>query len=185
MADEQPTSERWLPVVGYEGRYEVSDQGRVRSVDRTVPVTGQAPRRLRGQILIPTTASGGRPTVVLSRNETDPNSRRHRRVAHLVLGAFVGPRPDGHVCCHWDDDPANNRLENLRWDTASANRLDSVRNGTHIWAARTHCPRGHEYTPENIYTLPSRPNARYCRECRRLTKNAARDRRVAERRSAS
>jgi hypothetical protein len=37
-----------------------------------------------------------------------------RYVHHLVLEAFVGPRPEGLVCCHWDGDPGNNRLENLR-----------------------------------------------------------------------
>jgi hypothetical protein len=51
-----------------------------------------------------------------------------RLVHHLVLEAFVGPRPDGQVGCHFDDDPRNNRVENLRWDTSSANALDRVRN---------------------------------------------------------
>lgn len=42
------------------------------------------------------------------------------------------------------------------------------RSGAH-WRAKTHCPAGHAYTPENTYRLPSRPNARYCRACRRTS----------------
>jgi hypothetical protein len=58
-----------------------------------------------------------------------------------------------------------NRLENLRWDTPSANQLDSVRNGTHRLARVTHCPKGHPYSPENTYNHPS--GGRICRTCRR------------------
>lgn len=47
----------------------------------------------------------------------------------LVLEAFVGPRPDGLVCCHWDGDPSNNQLSNLRWDTQKANSDDTIRHG--------------------------------------------------------
>ena len=51
-------------------------------------------------------------------------------IHHLVLGAFVGPRPPGLICCHWDGDTANNRLENLRWDTCKSNCDDMLRHGT-------------------------------------------------------
>lgn len=49
-------------------------------------------------------------------------------VAHLILKTFVGPRPSRLECCHYDDNPENNALENLRWDTTRANQLDSLRN---------------------------------------------------------
>lgn len=48
----------------------------------------------------------------------------------MVLDAFVGPRPPGLVCCHWDGIPANNHLENLRWDTYKSNCDDMLRHGT-------------------------------------------------------
>jgi hypothetical protein len=54
---------------------------------------------------------------------------RPRTVHQLVLEAFVGPKPEGFECCHADDDPTNNRLENLRWDTQCANAADRIRNG--------------------------------------------------------
>lgn len=57
--------------------------------------------------------------------------RRQRFVHHLVLEAFVGPRPNGMEGCHFPDrDPANNRLSNLRWDTKKSNYADSVLHGT-------------------------------------------------------
>jgi hypothetical protein len=53
-----------------------------------------------------------------------------RFIHHLVLEAFVGLRPPGLICCHWDGDPANNHLENLRWDTHKSNCDDMLRHGT-------------------------------------------------------
>jgi hypothetical protein len=52
-------------------------------------------------------------------------------VHRVVLRAFVGPRPFGQEGCHFPDrDPANNRLENLRWDTPTANGADAIIHGT-------------------------------------------------------
>lgn len=51
-------------------------------------------------------------------------------VHHLVMFAFIGPRPDGMECCHWDGDPTNNRVDNLRWDTPKGNAADKIRHGT-------------------------------------------------------
>lgn len=57
--------------------------------------------------------------------------RRAKPVSHLVLEAFVGPRPDGTEACHFPDaNPLNNRVENLRWDTHIANVGDKQIHGT-------------------------------------------------------
>ena len=151
-------SERWLPVPGYEGVYEVSDLGRVRSMDRL----DSRGRKRRGRVLSPRKTTRDHRSISLCLNAVS----RSFQVHHLVLTAFVGPRPEGLEGCHWDDDPTNNCLSNLRWDTRSANVRDSVRNGTHHMARVTHCPEGHAYTPENTYVYP-RGN-RACRECRRI-----------------
>lgn len=50
----------------------------------------------------------------------------------LMLEVFVGPCPDGLECCHADDDPSNNDISNLRWDTHSSNLVDSYRNGHNL-----------------------------------------------------
>jgi hypothetical protein len=54
----------------------------------------------------------------------------NRYVHALVLEAFVGPRPEGFDACHNNGNKTDNRLENLRWDTKSANSLDKRRHGT-------------------------------------------------------
>jgi len=47
----------------------------------------------------------------------------------LVLEAFVGKCPEGMEACHYDDNPRNNRLENLRWGTRLDNTQDRIRRG--------------------------------------------------------
>lgn len=95
-------------------RYEVSDMGRVRSNIGS------------RKIIRASVDSRGRHRIEL---RARPNKPRKFFVATLVLEAFVGPRPDGLVACHEDDDPYNNVLSNLRWDTQSSNIADSWRNG--------------------------------------------------------
>lgn len=59
------------------------------------------------------------------------DGEKYNRLVHrLVLEAFIGPCPQGLVCCHNDGDPRNNRIENLRWDTPKANSDDALRHGT-------------------------------------------------------
>ena len=63
--------------------------------------------------------------AILSRD-----GKMYRRTLHiLMLEVFVGPRPNGMDGCHEDDNQANNRLGNLRWDTKQANYEDRERNG--------------------------------------------------------
>jgi HNH endonuclease len=66
----------------------------------------------------------------LSVNVHQGGKKVRRFIHHLVLEAFVGPRPPGLICCHYDGNPANNRLENLRWDTHQSNIDDMLRHGT-------------------------------------------------------
>lgn len=103
MQDVTLGPERWLPILGFEGLYEVSDQGGVRSIDRVVPGPKREggvvfPRRLRGQLL---KQGHLRPpakpykTVSLSKN-----GRHYPRLVHrLVALAFAGlPQPGDEVC---------------------------------------------------------------------------------------
>lgn len=150
--------EKWEEIPGYEGFYEVSDQGRVRSLDRM----NSRGHRIKGKLLSPGRGHRGYLQVNLCKG----GKREHTHVHRLVLQAFIGPCPDGMEACHYNDIPDDNRLENLRWDARSANSHDAIRNGRHYWAKKTHCPRGHEYTPENTYAHPS--GKRHCRECRRM-----------------
>ncbi|ERG63471.1 hypothetical protein L332_03560 [Agrococcus pavilionensis RW1] len=157
----EPT-ENWLPVVGYEGWYEVSDLGRVRSVSREVR-TGVGTRHMQGRVLRPFTRADGRYSVTLSRDD----ERRTRLVHRMVLEAFVGPQPTGAECCHHDGDPTNNRLTNLRWDTHTGNEADKRRHGTHPSSAKTHCKRGHQLVEPNLKPAQFAKGKRSCLACSR------------------
>lgn len=158
-------SEQWRPVVGYEGIYEVSDHGRVRSLDRLVP-RGSRPFRLKGRLLAQSTMRSGHKRVALCKN----GKGRHHLVHRLVLEAFDRPCPEGMEACHGIGGPGDNRLENIRWGTASDNMKDRVRHNTHHQANKSHCAQGHEYTEENTYIPPT--GGRSCRTCRRNSSNA-------------
>lgn len=139
---------QWLDVLGYEGLYEVSSTGQVRNKRTGLTRTPQVDSQ-RGHLC-----------VLLYRN----NKPVGKQISHLVLEAFVGPRPDGLLALHWDDDPLNNDLTNLRWGTHSENRLDMVRNGNHHNAKKTHCKHGHPFDADNTYITPSN-GARQCKAC--------------------
>lgn len=115
-------TESWRPVVGYEGLYEVSSHGRVKSLARKRN-TGRGIRTVRERIL--RAKPGLYPTVTL-RHCGDPKTHY---VHDLVLRAFIGPPPSGFEACHGDGDKWNCRLTNLRWDTPSGNHRDRVRHG--------------------------------------------------------
>jgi hypothetical protein len=156
-------TEHWLPIVGYEGMYEVSDLGRVRSLDR-IDSSGARRRGKMLKLLIEQTAGQTQYFGVrLSKNSKVWPYRVHR----LVLDAFVGPCPDGKECCHLNDIGTDNRLENLRWDVHKANARDQVRNAHHFNDSKTHCEHGHEFTPENTMHVSRRLGGRKCRECKR------------------
>ena len=150
---------KWLPVVGYEGFYEVSDHGQIRSVDRDIQWNGTT-RSLKGKPLRGFLKKGHR-EVRLSLD----GSTRAFMVHRLVLEAFVGPRPPGMECCHWNGDAEDNRVENLRWDTRSGNMRDRVRHGRHNLANRTHCPQGHPLSGDNLRF--GHRGERVCHICRK------------------
>lgn len=159
-----PTPEEWRPVVGYEGKYEVSDHGRVRSVARVVHRPHTGPYKVEARVLSPRIAHYGHHYVTLF-GQTKKD-RKHFAVHRLVLSAFVGPAPAGLFGCHYDGIPSNNHVSNLRWDTPAGNMQDKFRHGNDFHKNKTHCPAGHPYSVENTYTPPSRPNERMCRKCR-------------------
>lgn len=149
------SAEKWLPVVGYEGFYEVSDQGRVKRIN--------IGRDSTEKLLKATVNKLGYLLVSLYRDGKGNTRRVHR----LVLEAFTGPCLAGEEGCHNDGDPANNRLDNLRWGTASSNALDRVVHGTHNMSRKTHCSRGHELVEPNLVPSELARGKRTCRACKR------------------
>lgn len=158
------TIEVWRPIPSYEGFYEASNRGRIRSLDRWIDHFdgGRRRRFWRGRLLKQDT-SQVYPRVGLYKCGVAKTWLVHR----LILLTFSGQCPDGMVCCHADDDPLNNCLRNLRWDTPTANNFDAVRNGRHWNASKVACIRGHEFNAANTMIRGS-TGSRRCRECQKL-----------------
>jgi len=122
----QTVVEVWKDVPGYEGFYQVSNLGRVKSMAR-IRIAGrggaqQLPERLKK----PGKTKFGYIVVGLYRNSKCKQCWMHR----LVLEAFIGPRPHKMETRHLDGDKTNNRLENLKWGTIEENWEDKRRHGT-------------------------------------------------------
>lgn len=158
--------EQWKTISGFEDYYEVSDHGRVRGLDRVVTDSMGLTirkRRLRGRIIIPASEQDRYLFVRLCRNGGNQKVYIHR----LVAEAFIGPCPTGMEVLHWDDDKRNNRVSNLRWGTRSDNLRDLVRNGNHVQANKTHCPRGHVLEEPNLVPSVLKAGRRSCLACQR------------------
>jgi hypothetical protein len=93
--------------------------------------------------------------------------KSNRYLHHLVLEAFVGPRPPGMQCRHINGDSLDNRLENLAWGTASEDNYDRVRNGTHQHSGRTECLYGHPLDGVRLRKDGS-VIQRFCKTCERI-----------------
>lgn len=119
MSVQSLPDESWLPVVNYEGFYEVSTLGRVKAL----PKSG-----LKSALIVSPYVREGRPTVTLNKTGDKPHNRR---VDELVLEAHVGPRPRPT----WgpkemNDNKLDVRLENLAWEAGMARATGNHRNSS-------------------------------------------------------
>jgi hypothetical protein len=167
MSEVNRDLERWLPVVEYEGWYEVSDLGRVRSVDRVTTNYRGTRIPIKGRTKTLSPGFGGYMTTSLYRN----GQHVKRRVHSLVLDAFVGLAPAGMECLHKNGDPVDNRLSNLRWGTSSDNKWDIVQHGNHWATLKSVCPLNHELRPPNLVNSALRIGRRSCLTCNRAKSN--------------
>jgi hypothetical protein len=117
---EQEDKELWLPIKGFEGRLEVSNMGRIRSVERTVAF-GANKRKVHQTIYKLQSDQDGYKTVCISKKAI----KVHRAVAE----AFI-PNPNNKPQVnHIDGDKSNNKVENLEWATQSENMQHASRTG--------------------------------------------------------
>lgn len=111
--------EIWKPVVGYEGMYEVSNKGRVRSLERKVPYKAHGKDLIRTQYsrMLALCNKDGYKQVSLWKDGKEKRWRVHR----LVAFAFI-PNPENKPFInHLDETRDNNCVENLEWCTAAEN----------------------------------------------------------------
>lgn len=129
--------EIWKDIAGFEGFYQVSNLGNVRSLDRKIIRSNGIPKTLKGQILSPGVNPCGYAFVYLGGSGGSKLYRIHR----LVAESFI-PNPNGYpVANHKDENKLNNSVENLEWCTYSYNttynnsmaRRLNTRNKTHTY----------------------------------------------------
>lgn len=114
MSDVTFDNEIWRDVRGYEGLYQVSNQGRVRSLDRVLTYKNGAKHNYKGKVLKPVLNNMGYETVSFGR-------KRHQFIHRLVAGAFI-PNPNNlPFINHKDENPRNNFPDNLEWCTQAYN----------------------------------------------------------------
>ncbi len=118
--------EKWLPIAGYEGLYEVSNFGHVQSLDRPVRYFLKGVwgiRIAKGRIFSP--LKGRYLMVALSRDSKEKGYTVHS----LVARAFIGERPKGLQINHKDFNKTNNHIENLEYCTPKQNMIHAYKNG--------------------------------------------------------
>jgi hypothetical protein len=155
-------NEKWRPVFGYESRYQVSNKGSVRSIERKGFDLIGRPYRKPSKILAQQVHdAGGYLSVGLSKN----NRVSTRLVHHLVLEAFGTEPRLGRETRHLDSDPTNNAIENLEWGSSNENQNDKKRRGTTRFALkRGMCANGHAWTSENLLIRANgTPVCKFCR----------------------
>lgn len=123
MAGEE--HEIWKPIKKYEGWYEISNLGRVRSLDRFVNHSNKGFKSFRkGKIISPGKTKDGYLFVNISKNQKSQNLRINRLVAQTFI-----PNPNNYPQVnHKDEDKTNNKASNLEWCTAKYNDNYGARN---------------------------------------------------------
>lgn len=123
------SGERWRPVSGYEGHYEVSDRGRVRSLDRTIQMRNGRTRRIKGKLIKPIVhrsgSAEGYAYVNLAKGGTSVATIVHR----LVVDAFVAGGATNEVR-HANGNRSDNTLPNLQ--VGPVNPIDRMWNLTEV-----------------------------------------------------
>ncbi|VEV88292.1 HNH homing endonuclease [Staphylococcus phage HMGUsa2] len=115
--------EIWKDIRGYEGLYQVSNFGRVRSLDRVIKDKG-GDRKQKGREL-----KGRNTKWSLSVSLCSKGKCKSFSIHYLVALMFIGERPKGALICHNDGDYKNNRADNIRYDTERENMIDMYRQG--------------------------------------------------------
>ncbi len=114
---------QWKDIPGYEGYYQASRCGKIRSVNRIIKDSRGQVYNLKGRIRNLNENYQGYLQIVLNKQGRRNTFRVHR----LIALTWIGSCPEGLEVCHGELGKINNSIENLRYDTHSANKLDCRR----------------------------------------------------------
>lgn len=174
------TFESWVDIPQWEGFYQISNKGRVKSLARRVYYRGGVKYYEKPETMLTPGLVGAKrrlyPRVVLC----DGPRQRHAMVHMLMAESFLADSYfPGAQACHWDDNQFNNTIENIRWGTRRENKLDQVRNGNHHQSNKSYCSRNHSLLlSENLVPSGVKQNKRQCRACRNAISKAHRQKRA-------
>lgn len=144
-------NEVWKAIPGYEGSYEASSLGRIRSVDRLITQRtrwgGTTSYNKSGCIIQPRKSRNGYLLVNVSNGEEYRTNSVHRLVAMAFHGQPVG---DKNQVAHGDGDKSNNREDNLRWATALENAEDRDLHGRTVRGEAHHSAKLNDETVRSI-----------------------------------
>lgn len=130
MADiELLEGEEWRPVVGYEGQYEVSNMGRVRSLDRMINRKDGVVQHKKGQLLVLINHNAWSKNEEYGTYKVVNLNRKQKSVHALVAEAFLGERPPKYEILHLNGKRYDNRLQNLRYGTSAENKHQTYEYG--------------------------------------------------------
>ena len=119
-------NEIWKDIAGYEGHYQASNTGKIRSLDKEVSGRGGSIRKIYGKVLSATDDGKGYLKVAF---QTDGRkTRRLFKVHRLIALAFLAkPSQDNFEVNHKDGDKTNNHIDNLEWSTPSENMQHAIK----------------------------------------------------------
>lgn len=119
------TKEVWKDIKGFEGVYQVSNLGNVKSLDRYLPYKTNGSKFYKGQEIVKRPNNCGYLRVGLSKNKKQHHYFVHRLVAQTFIENFNNLEQVNHK----DGNKLNNRVDNLEWVTLEDNISHSIETG--------------------------------------------------------
>jgi Trp operon repressor len=149
-------NEEWRAIAGFEGLYQVSSLGRVKSVERTVTVNGrqQKAKTIRERVLCQKINSPGRGAYLRYMVHLCKGGRQTtHNVARLVAEAFIANPTKLPCVLHKDDNALNNRVDNLEWGTLRENSRQAAERCRMCYGERHHVAKFSDVDRQIAYRL--------------------------------